>query len=497
MICADMDVALIGEGAYPHQLGGVSVWCDQLIRGMGDYRFRIVALVATGREPMAWQLPDNVASNDVVPLWGPPSTARVARRRARSSFVPLLRRLIDIVLSPPDERQHEFAEVLQEIYQCAKHDDLEAGLDNEEGVRVISDAWRDRWPDVEQPSPNLHDAVTALRLLEHSLRPLSRPPVHVDLTHVATNGLGALPALAAKWEYGTPMLVTEHGVALREHYLHNRNGPYRWPVRKLYSAYLRRLCALGFGEAEMIASGNLYNRRWQAQLGADETRTRTVYNGVDPAWFLAFPDEPEAPTISWIGRIEPLKDLETLLRSFEIVLREMPEARLRLFGWAPFGQEVYLRWCQELAGELGLGDAVTFEGRVQDSRTAFAAGQVAVLSSISEGFPYTLIEAMACGRPCVATDVGGVTEALGSTGLVVPPRQPDDMARACLTLLRDVDLRRRLGSAARTRVLELFTLDRALGEYREIYIALTSGCPLPIEEPGLEPDALLALGTPG
>jgi glycosyltransferase involved in cell wall biosynthesis len=466
---------------------------------MGDYKFRIVALVASGREPSVWELPDNVASMDVVPLWGPLSTARVARRSARSSFVPLLRRLIDIVLSPPAERQHEFGEVLQEIYQCAKHDDLTAGLDNEEGVRVISDAWRDRWPDVEGVSPNLHDAVTVLRLLEHSLRPLSRTPVHVDLVHVATNGLGALPGLAAKWEHGTPMLVTEHGVALREQYLVNRNGPYRWPVKALYLAYLRRLCALGFGEAEMIAPGNIYNRRWETQLGADATRIRTVYNGVDPAWYLALADEPEAPTISWIGRIEPLKDLETLLRAFELVHREVPMARLRLFGWAPFGQEGYLSRCQALAGELGLGDAVTFEGRVEDSRKAYAAGQVVVLSSISEGFPYTVIEAMACGRPCVATDVGGVTEALGSTGLVVPPRRPVDMAQACLTLLRDVDLRRRLGSEARARVLDLFTLDRAISEYREIYGLLTSGRPHRIDpsKSEHEPDDLLALGAPG
>jgi polysaccharide biosynthesis protein PelF len=493
-----MEVALIGEGGYPYQLGGVSVWCDQLISGMGDLTFRIVALVATGREPMLWQLPDNVASLDVVPLWAPPSTERVARRRARSSFVPLLTRLVDIVLSPPAERQDEFAEVMQEIYQRAKHDDLKAGLDNEEGVRVISDAWRDRWPDVEQPPPSLHDAVTVLHLLEHSLRPLSRPPVRVDLLHVATNGLGALPALAAKWEHGTPILVTEHGVALREHYLHNRNGPYRWPVRKLYSAYLRRLCALGFAEAEMIAPGNLYNRRWEEQLGADAARTRTVYNGVDPAWYIAV-GEPEAPTISWIGRIEPLKDLDTLLRSFAVVHGEMPEARLRLFGWAPYGQEGYLRRCQELARELGVGDAVTFEGRIEDSRKAYAAGQVVILSSISEGFPYTLIEAMACGRPCVATDVGGVTEALGSTGLVVPPRRPDAMAQACLSLLRDADLRRRLGSEARARVLDLFTLERSVAEYRGIYMSLTSGRPslIDVTESGHEPDHLMALGAPG
>ena len=66
-----MDVALIGEGTYPHQLGGVSVWCDQLVRGMADHTFRIVALVATGREPSVWQLPDNVASMTWCPCGDP------------------------------------------------------------------------------------------------------------------------------------------------------------------------------------------------------------------------------------------------------------------------------------------------------------------------------------------------------------------------------------------------------------------------------------------
>ena len=71
-----MDVALIGEGTYPHQFGGVSVWCDQLVRGMPDYDFLLVALVATGVEPVRWSLPDNVTSVAAVPLWGPPPPAR-------------------------------------------------------------------------------------------------------------------------------------------------------------------------------------------------------------------------------------------------------------------------------------------------------------------------------------------------------------------------------------------------------------------------------------
>ena len=83
-----MDVALIGEGTYPHQFGGVSVWCDQLVRGMPDYDFLLVALVATGTEPVRWSLPDNVTSVATVPLWGPPPPGPASRRPGRLSCRP-------------------------------------------------------------------------------------------------------------------------------------------------------------------------------------------------------------------------------------------------------------------------------------------------------------------------------------------------------------------------------------------------------------------------
>jgi hypothetical protein len=111
---------------------------------------------------------------------------------------------------------------------------------------------------------------------------------------------------------------------------------------------------------------------------------------------------------------------------------------------------------------------------VDDIRDAYVAGSVVVLSSISEGFPYTLIEAMTCGRATVATDVGGVREATGDTGLVVPPRDPGSMAEACLRLLRDELIRHRLGAAARARSLEYFTVDHAVGSFRVIYADLVA-----------------------
>jgi polysaccharide biosynthesis protein PelF len=481
-----MKVAMMTEGTYPFGFGGVSVWCDQLIRGMPGYDFRLVAMVATDAEQVVWSLPDNVSSMVKVLLWGPPPVSHSAGRR-EALPVRLLGELVDTLLDSSAEAQPRFGDVLRELLEFGQRGTLAAGLASEKAVRLLSEAWRDRWSDTEQPAPTLHDAVTAMQLLEHSLRPLSYPPVQADIGHAVTNGLGILPALAAKWQYGMPMMVTEHGVYLREQYLQNRRGPYRWPVKAFHLGFMRRLCALGYSEAETITPGNVYNRRWEERLGAEPKRIRTVYNGVDPANFPALTGEPAAPTISWVGRVDPIKDLETLLRAFSLVYREMPEARLRLFGSPPKGGEPYLQRCRALAADLGIGEVATFEGRVENIRDAYDAGRIVVLSSVSEGFPYSLIEAMTCGRTCVATDVGGVTEAVGDTGLVVPPRNPALMAQACLTLLRDAELRHRLGAAARTRALENFTVDGAINTFDEIYSFLGAGRPLPTAPP--EPDA--------
>jgi glycosyltransferase involved in cell wall biosynthesis len=509
-----MKVALTAEGTYPHQFGGVSVWCDQLIRGLPDHDFKLVALVASGAEPVRWSLPPNVSSLTTIPLWGPLPPVPWRSRLRRNRLLPPIRDLIDTLLAPPDQDQARFAEVMREMFAYAQKQSLPAALASDEAVRVLSQAWRERWPlgqgwrgrlatltrldgdaglngqpfpdglgVVAHPraarpvwaGPTLYDAVTAMQFIEHALRPLSHPPVEAEVMHAVTNGIGVLPALTSKWRYGTPVLVSEHGVYIREQYMHLRRPPFGWPVKELFLRFLRRLCTLGYQEASLITPGNVYNRRWEEQLGADAARVRTVYNGVEPAHFPRLDAEPAVPTIAWVGRIDPVKDLETLLHAFSIVQREMPEARLRMFGSPPQGREKYLERCRALAAGLGISERATFEGRVEKIRDAYQAGHVVVLCSITEGFPYSLIEAMACGRPCVATDVGGVSEALADTGMVVPPRNPAVIAQACLRLLRDERLRRELGAAARLRALEFFTVDRALGEFEEMYSLLGSG----------------------
>ncbi|GAA2595127.1 GT4 family glycosyltransferase PelF [Actinomadura fulvescens] len=470
-----MDVTLVTEGTYPHSYGGVSVWCDQLVRGMPRTSFHVLALTATGAEPVVWDLPGNVTAESL-PLWGPMPRARTLRRRAGREFESLYRSLLDAILGPGEDVDR-FGTVLRALHTFGQRENLQAGLRGEGPVRWLMDAWSAPGGLTERTGvrPTVHDALTAADLLEHSLRPLLRPAHGGGVTHAVSNGVAILPGLVAKWVNGTPLCLTEHGIYLRERYIGYRRSPYSWPVKASMLGFLRQLCGAGYRAADLVTPGNRYNRRWEERCGAHPDRIETVYNGVDPEHFPVAGTEPAVPTISWAGRVDPIKDLETLIRAFALVVDDVPEARLRLFGGTPAGAEQYRDRCEALAAELGVGGRVTFEGRVDDIRDAYAAGTVVVLSSISEGFPYTLIEAMTCARPTVATDVGGIREAVADTGIVVPPRDPERMARACVTLLRDEMARRRLGNAARLRALELFTVDRAVDSFRSIYADLAAG----------------------
>ncbi|CAM5650321.1 hypothetical protein SALBM135S_05094 [Streptomyces alboniger] len=464
-------VTLLTEGTYPHSHGGVSVWCDQLVRGMPDMDFGVLAVTGTGREALVWDLPPHVTEPVCLPMWGPTPEGRAPRGRRGRQLFASYERFLSALLNPAEE--DGFAPALHDLARHARAGALTPALRSDRAVRVLASVWNSPDLPTAAAKPTLHDAVTATGLLEHTLRPLAaRPPEH-GVAHAVSGGTAALPGLIGLELHGVPLLLTEHGVYLRERYLGYRTGPYSWPVKALLLGFFRLLAEETYRKAALITPGNRYNRLWEERGGADPALIRTVYNGVDPAAFPPAGPEPRTPTLSWAGRVDPIKDLETLIRAFAEVRQEIPEARLRLFGGTPRGGEAYRERCEALAAELGHGDAVVFEGRVEHIKDAYAAGSVVMLSSISEGFPFTLIEAMSCGRATVSTDVGGVREAVGPTGLVVPPRAPRAMADAALELLRDPRRRAAMGEAARLRVIEQFTLRQTVDAFRSIYEELS------------------------
>lgn len=178
-----------------------------------------------------------------------------------------------------------------------------------------------------------------------------------------------------------------------------------------------------------------------------------------------------APTVSTVTRIDPLKGILDLITAMPIVLSSVPNAKCLVFG-SPSDSD-YARYCLETRDRLGLSDAVLFMGFTTETPRAFNSGDIVTLPSISEGFPFSLIEGMACEKATVATDVGGVGEALADTGIMVPPRDPNSLGTAIAQLLTDTLHSRKLGFAARDRVLNEYTVSKFTDRYEEVYEGMT------------------------
>ena len=331
--------------------------------------------------------------------------------------------------------------------------------------------------------PSVLEAAEALRLLYRWLTPIAMPMPQVSLVHASAAGLASLPGIVARLQYGTPLLLTEHGVYLRERYLAWAGVQGSQFIKLFATRVTRRLVELSYATAEIISPVSSWNTRWEQRLGATPEQILTISNGVDPNRFTPQPmPDAATPTLVWVGRIDPLKDLLTLIEASALIRKALPQARVLLFGKAPQGNEAYDAACRARVRDLGLETMVQFMGFAKSPQDAYVQGHAAVLSSISEALPFSVIEAMFCGRAVIGTGVGGVPEVIGDTGRVVQPRDPAGLAAACVELLSQPQECATLGMRARERALELYTLDRSVTAYYAAYQQLANGA-RPIDQP--------------
>ncbi|MET9994630.1 DUF3492 domain-containing protein [Streptomyces mutabilis] len=521
-----MRIGLLTEGGYPYVSGEPGLWCDRLVRGLEQHEFDVYALARSERqEAEGWvTLPPQVGRVRTASLWDAEGDGVVYGRRTRRRFAECYGELAaSLCASAPvgasgiaeatapraegtgthDQSAHEadrFANALYGLAELARDEGgLPRALRSETAVRALERACRAPGAHRSAREARVPDLLTVAARLERALRPLSLDWYGddglgaVDLCHAASGGTAALPGLLARHFCGVPLLVTEYGVRLRAHYLTEPDSSP--PIRFLLAAFHGRLAAETYRSAALITPGNTHARRWQERCGAERAKLRTVHPGMDAAPFAEAGESPECAdphTLVWVGRVEPAKDLVSLLHAFAEIRRAEPKARLRIVG-GPSGPEgaAYLAHCRNLAAQLFPDEAdgphavgsnpVSFEetgGPELPTRAeAYASGALVVLSSVVEGFPAGLVEAMFCGRATVSTDVGAVVEAIGGTGLVVPPRNPRALAEACVALLRDPERRARLGAAARARALELFTVEQNVAAFHGIYLDILSRTP--------------------
>jgi len=162
-----------------------------------------------------------------------------------------------------------------------------------------------------------------------------------------------------------------------------------------------------------------------------------------------------------------------MIRSCALVRKAIPNVQYIVYGSLDVDKE-YVETCKNLVDELELNDNFRFGGFHNQPNMIFNEGDISILTSISEGFPYTVIESMSCQRPVVATDVGGIKDALEGCGIMCKPREPQQIADGVIKLLEDNNLRIELGIKAREKVLLNFTTDKSVNAYHKCYKELTA-----------------------
>jgi glycosyltransferase involved in cell wall biosynthesis len=193
-----------------------------------------------------------------------------------------------------------------------------------------------------------------------------------------------------------------------------------------------------------------------------------IYNGIPISDYLREKRKSdEFIRILNIGKFKKAKNHPLLVDAFSKAYKEMPNLKLVLVGDGSLRRKV-----ENKVKELGLEDAVLFLGWRSDIPGILADCDIFVLSSDWEGLGIVLIEAMASGKPIVATNVGGIQEVVedGVTGILVPSRNPEALAKAILRLAKDDKLRKEMGEKGREKAIKEFDIKIAVNNYERLYL---------------------------
>jgi glycosyltransferase involved in cell wall biosynthesis len=233
-----------------------------------------------------------------------------------------------------------------------------------------------------------------------------------------------------------------------------------------------RITELVYYKADKILSVTSFNTSWQEMYGANPKKIEVIYNGVDHMQFVPQPKPAHlqgTPTVVAAARIFALKDILTMIRSCAVAKESIPNVKYLVYGDNNAVPE-YTAECRKLIADLGLEENFILAGYHTKPESLFCEGDISILTSISEGFPYTVLESMSCGIPVVATDVGGVYEALDSNcGFLCKPKDHVELGKRVVELLQNEELRTTMGANARKKVVDNFTIGKFISEYENVY----------------------------
>jgi len=292
---------------------------------------------------------------------------------------------------------------------------------------------------------------------------------------VHTRNLGTLEYQIPAWLAGVPGRIHgEHGRDIDDVHGTSRRNQL---LRRLYRPWAQHQIALGAELTQYLHD----------TVGVPRARLHTVYNGVDHLRFTppagrreplaGSPfNDPSLWVLGAVGRLQPVKAQTDLVRAFILLLQAQPVLRSRL-RLVLVGDGALRQACQALIDDAGLHDLAWMAGERADVPDVMRSLDCFVLPSLAEGISNTILEAMACGLPVIATAVGANAELItsGVTGLVVPAADPQRLADAIAHMAGDPTAAAEMGRQGRLTVEQRYSLPSMLAAYESLYERLLPG----------------------
>jgi polysaccharide biosynthesis protein PelF len=465
-----MRICIVAEGSYPYVTGGVSSWIHSLAIHMPEHEFIILAIGADEKQRGLYRytLPSNIV--EVKEIFLNSFLNESPPRRDRVRLTPDEREALSALLGGGKDLNWGC------LFDLIRSDRVPTAghlLMSREFFEIVAERCSEDYTHV--PFTEMYWTVRSMML--PLLLTIRGDIPEADLYHSVSTGYAGVLGALGKHLYGKPFLLTEHGIYSREREEEIIKADWvQGYFKDLWIRYFYRLSEAAYTLSDEVITLFGRNKEIEVEIGCDERKIQIIPNGVNVADYahIAGPPPQGGPLrIGAIVRLVPIKDIKSMIQSFALVKKELTDAELYIMGPTE-EDEVYVQECHELVNILELQDVI-FTGQV-NIREYLQRMDLIVLSSISEGMPLAILEAMAAGKPCVTTDVGscrellqGRNDAYGAAGYVVPVMHYDLMANAILRLGRSRELREQMGQSGLARAKALYTHSEFIRSYRGLY----------------------------
>lgn len=463
-----MKICLIAEGSYPYVTGGVSSWIQSIITNMPNHEFIVLSISAkesVGAKPKYSQ-PPNLTEIKTIHVGTFLNDEVITGKRYRIT---------------PEEKQAFLSligggsntnwDVLFNLFKSGRIDSILNFLASKDFFDIVHELCKTQF--VQVPFTDMFWALRSMVL--PLFISIDNPMPEADLYHSVSTGYAGVLGALAKQQYNKPFLLTEHGIYTREREEEIIKADWiKGYFKDIWIDYFYNLSNCAYQYADEVTSLFERNREIQIEIGCPANKTSIIANGIDVTRYNIDNREKKAGIhIGAVVRVVPIKDIKTMLQSFQIVQQELPDAQFYIIG--PVNEdEEYYEECLDLTRSLGLKNIV-FTGEA-DVLEYLSFLDILVLSSISEGQPLVLLEGFAMGIPYVTTDVGSCSELIfgqddnfGRAGSVVPVMHFHLLAKEILSLSLDELRRVEYGENGYHRVRQLYHLPLMISRYLSLY----------------------------